>query len=59
MYSRIGRAYRKKPREENKAAFREIAERGPPPGLLPFDGDIAVDWCQLSPRDALPSSTSR
>jgi len=53
MYWRIGRAYRKKPREENKAAFREIVERGPP-GLLAFDRDIAVGWCQLTPRDALP-----
>ena len=54
MYWRIGRAYRKKPREENKTAFREIVERGPPPGLLAFGGDIAVGWCQLTPRDVLP-----
>jgi GNAT superfamily N-acetyltransferase len=54
MYWRIGRAMRKKPRAENKAAFREIVERGPPPGLLAFDGDIVVGWCQLTPRDALP-----
>jgi GNAT superfamily N-acetyltransferase len=54
MYWRIGRAYRKKPREENKTAFREIVERGPPPGLLAFDADIAVGWCQLTPRDVLP-----
>jgi len=32
MYWRIGRAYRKKPREENKTAFREIVERGPAAG---------------------------
>ena len=54
MYWRIGRAYRKKPREENKTAFWEIVERGPPPGLLAFDGDTAVGWCQLTPRDVLP-----
>jgi GNAT superfamily N-acetyltransferase len=54
MYWRIGRAYRQKPREENKTAFREIVERGPPPGLLAFDGDTAVGWCQLTPRDVLP-----
>jgi hypothetical protein len=54
MYWRIGRTYRKKPREENKSAFREIVERGPPPGLLAFHGDIAVGWCQLTPRDVLP-----
>ena len=36
MYWRIDRAYRQKPPEENKTAFREIVERGPPPGLLAF-----------------------
>ena len=54
MYWRIGAAYRKRPREKNKAAFREVVKRGPPPGLLAFDGDLAVGWCQLTPRDALP-----
>jgi GNAT superfamily N-acetyltransferase len=54
MYWRIGSAYHKRPREENRAAFRELVQRGPPPGLLAFDGDIAVGWCQLTPRDALP-----
>jgi GNAT superfamily N-acetyltransferase len=54
MYGRIGSAYRKRPRENNKAAFREVVKRGPPPGLLAFDGDVAVGWCQLTPRDALP-----
>jgi GNAT superfamily N-acetyltransferase len=54
MYWRIGAAYRKVPRDKNKAAFREIVKRGPPPGLVAFDGDVAVGWCQLTPRDALP-----
>lgn len=54
MYWRIGNAYRQRPAEENKAAFRDIVRRGPPPGLLAFDGDLAVGWCQLTPRDALP-----
>jgi predicted GNAT family acetyltransferase len=54
MYWRIGGAYRNRPREKNKAAFRDIVNRGPSPGLLAFDGDIAVGWCQLTPRDALP-----
>jgi len=54
MYWRIGSAYRNRPREENKAAFRQIVKRGPPPGLLAFDGDLAVGWCQITPRDALP-----
>jgi GNAT superfamily N-acetyltransferase len=54
MYWRIGSAYRKRPRQANKAGFREVVERGPPPGLLAFEGDVAVGWCQLTPRDALP-----
>src|SRR5437660_10240421 len=53
MYWRIGSAYRKTPREKNKSAFRELVRRGPPPGLLAFDGDVSVGWCQLTPRSAL------
>jgi GNAT superfamily N-acetyltransferase len=49
-----GAAYRKRPREKNRAAFRKIVKSGPPPGLLAFDGDVAVGWCQLTPRSALP-----
>ena len=54
MYWRIGSAYRQRPRGKNQAAFREVVTHGPPPGLLAFDGDVAVGWCQLTPRDALP-----
>ena len=55
MYGRIGAAYRRQPAARNKAAFRAIVKRGPPPGLLAFDGDTAVGWCQLTPRDAVPA----
>jgi GNAT superfamily N-acetyltransferase len=54
MYWRIGAAYRKQPREQNKAAFRQVVKNGPPPGLIAFDGDLPVGWCQLTPRDDLP-----
>jgi GNAT superfamily N-acetyltransferase len=54
MYWRIGAGYRKRSWDENKKAFREVVMKGPPPGLLAFDGDLAVGWCQLTPRDALP-----
>jgi len=54
MYWRIGDAYRKRPRETNKADFCELVKSGPPPGLLAFDGDLPVGWCQLTPRDDLP-----
>ncbi|TIN11801.1 MAG: GNAT family N-acetyltransferase [Mesorhizobium sp.] len=54
MYGRIGNSYRKRPGEENKAAFRQAVEHGPPPGVLAFDGATAVGWCQVTPRDAVP-----
>jgi hypothetical protein len=53
MYWRIGSEYHKRPREKNKSAFRRIVKQGPPPGLLAFDGDLAVGWCQLTPRQDL------
>ena len=54
MYWRIGSEYHKRAREKNQSAFREIVKRGPPPGLLAFDGEQAVGWCQLTRRDDLP-----
>jgi hypothetical protein len=53
MYWRIGPEYHKRPREKNRSALRRIVKHGPPPGLLAFDGERAVGWCQLTPRDAL------
>jgi GNAT superfamily N-acetyltransferase len=53
MYWRIGPEYHKRPRENNRIAFRKIVKQGPPPGLLAFDGDLAVGWCQLTPRQDL------
>ncbi len=50
MYWRIGPEYHKRPREKNKNAFRRIVKQGPPAGLLAFDGEKAVGWCQLTPR---------
>ena len=50
MYWRIGTAYHQRDRAKNKAALRRIVKRGPPPGLLAFDGGLAVGWCQLTPR---------
>jgi GNAT superfamily N-acetyltransferase len=53
MYWRIGSAYRKRASNKNKMAFRQVVNKGPPPGLLAFDGALAVGWCQLTPRSAL------
>ena len=54
MYWRSGAGYRREAPETNKAAFCSIVEKGPAPGLLAFAGDVAVGWCQLTPREALP-----
>ena len=54
MHWRIGSAYHKRPRKLNRADFREVVMRGPPPGLLALNRNIAVGWCQLTPRSGLP-----
>jgi GNAT superfamily N-acetyltransferase len=54
MYWRIGSAYLNQPPAKNKAAFQAVVKNGPPPGLLAFDGNVAVGWCQLTPRADLP-----
>jgi GNAT superfamily N-acetyltransferase len=54
MYWRLGSAYTRRPREQNKADFHRIVKRGPPVGLLAFEGELAVGWCQVTPRSAVP-----
>jgi len=54
MYWRIGNEYRERPPSANRDALHTIVDTGPPPGLLAFDESLAVGWCQLTPRDALP-----
>jgi GNAT superfamily N-acetyltransferase len=53
MYWRIGPRYRDRPRADNKRDLRQLAGSGQPPGLLAFDGDLAVGWCELAPRAEL------
>ena len=55
MYWRIGASYRKRPSAANRDDLRAVVEQGPPPGLLAFDGDLAVGWCQVTPREPLPA----
>ena len=50
MYWRIGPRYRDRPRAENKHDLRQLAGSEQPPGLLAFDGNLAVGWCELAPR---------
>ena len=37
-----------------KAAFREVVEEGPPPGLLAYRDGYPVGWCAVAPREAYP-----
>ena len=50
MYWRLGPRYRDRPREDNKRDLQQLAAAPQPPGLLAFDGDVAVGWCELAPR---------
>jgi len=50
MWWRISGYVRVANSEENRAAFRRIVAKGPPPGPLA----LPVGWCQLTPRSALP-----
>jgi GNAT superfamily N-acetyltransferase len=50
MYWRIGPRYRDRPRQDNKRDRRALAASAQSPGLLAFDGHVAVGWCELAPR---------
>jgi GNAT superfamily N-acetyltransferase len=49
----IGPEYHKRAREKNKNALQRTVKLGPPPGLLAFDGERPVGWCQVTPRQDL------
>jgi GNAT superfamily N-acetyltransferase len=53
MYWRIGSRYQRRPGADNRKDFLSIVRRGPAPGLLAFEGDRAVGWCQVTPRGDL------
>src|SRR5690349_7723336 len=59
MYWRLGRGEWKGPQRlrgaRNKVKFGRLVDKGPPPGLLAFDGDTAVGWVAIQPREAFPA----
>ena len=59
MYWRIGPGYAQRSNSDNRADFLAAVERGPPPGLLAFEGRRAVGWCQATPRNALAHLAAR
>ena len=55
MFPRIGNAYRRRSPARNRADLQTLVADGPPPGLLAFEDELAVAWCQLTPRDGVPA----
>jgi len=53
MYWRIGAQYRHRPAEDNRRDLHSVVHRGAQLGILAFDGDTAIGWCQLTPRTDL------
>ena len=47
-------ARRASDKERNKDHIRARIEAGPPPGLLSFDGEVAIGWMQIGPRADVP-----
>jgi GNAT superfamily N-acetyltransferase len=37
-----------------RAAFKEVVEAGPPPGLLAYRDGRPVGWCAVAPRETYP-----
>lgn len=46
-----GAQWRERVSETNRLAMLERVRRGPPPGLLAYDGSAPVAWCQIGARD--------
>jgi hypothetical protein len=55
MAPRIGADYRRRFPQRNRTDFRGVVQQGPPPGLLALRDKMAVGWCQVAPREALPA----
>jgi GNAT superfamily N-acetyltransferase len=53
MYWRIGSRYQRRPGAKNRRDFLSVVRAGPAPGLLAFEGERAVGWCQVTPRNDL------
>lgn len=38
--------------EANRASLKALADGGKGPGILAFDGEVAVGWCAVAPRES-------
>lgn len=51
----MGIDYRRRPVASNRADLRKVVKQGPAPGILAFRDNLAVGWCRVTPRDAVPA----
>jgi GNAT superfamily N-acetyltransferase len=55
MWWRIKRSeYEQQKGEGNRQAMKAIVESGEVPGLLAYEGNTAVAWCSVAPREQFP-----
>jgi len=50
----MGIDYRRRPAASNRADLRRVVKQGPPPGLLALRDGLAVGWCRVTARAAVP-----
>lgn len=50
----MGIDYRRHPVASNRADLEKAVKQGPPPGLLALRDQVAIGWCRVTPRDAVP-----
>jgi GNAT superfamily N-acetyltransferase len=51
LWPRLPRAdYLVMPKADRKAMFRQIVMRGPAPGVLAYERDLAIGWCAVGQR---------
>ncbi len=50
----MGIDYRRRAPATNRATLRKVVKNGPPPGILALRDDLAVGWCRVTPREAVP-----
>jgi GNAT superfamily N-acetyltransferase len=56
MWWRLKRSeFEKRKGAANKRAMRRIVSAGEVPGILAYDGDEAIGWCAIGPRERHPS----
>lgn len=60
MHWRVtGKDFQTRTAQQNKADFQQIVQSGCVPGLLAYEGNNAIGWCCLAPREEFPRFNPR